>query len=71
MIPFPSFANAQDGYRDSDPPQDPGTGPPPSANPSAWMGPMTRIPEPGTSMEAVLPAGTSPSFGAVMVTALT
>lgn len=70
VIPFPSFANAQDGYRDSDPPQDPGTGPPPSANPSAWMGPMTRIPEPGTSMEAVLPAGTSP-FGAVMVTALT
>lgn len=70
VIPFPIYANTQDGYRDSDPPQDPGTGPSASANPSAWLGPMTQTPEPGTSMDAVLPEGTTP-FGAVMVTALT
>lgn len=69
VVPFPIYANTQDGYRDSDPPQDPGTGPPPSANPSAWLGPMTRTPTPGTTLDATLPAGTT-SFGAVLLTAL-
>jgi virulence factor Mce-like protein len=27
VIPYPNFANPQDGYRDSDPPEDPGKGP--------------------------------------------
>ncbi|MGB8652148.1 MAG: MCE family protein, partial [Mycobacteriales bacterium] len=38
IIPFPAYANPQDGYRDSDPPESPGTGP--GTGGAAWVRPL-------------------------------
>jgi phospholipid/cholesterol/gamma-HCH transport system substrate-binding protein len=41
IIPFPDYANPQDGYRDSAPPESPGTGPPnccPVPKAASWQG---------------------------------
>jgi phospholipid/cholesterol/gamma-HCH transport system substrate-binding protein len=43
IIPFPMYLNPQDGYRDNDPPEDPGKGPPGAAA-AGWLGPVVRPP---------------------------
>lgn len=70
IIPFPSYRNPQDGYRDSDPPEDPGTGPGRRVEQS-WFAPLvvgptstvaTRsLPVATTALEAMLlaPLGTA------------
>lgn len=57
IIPFPSYQNPQDGYRDNDPPEDPGTGP--KAGASAWQRPLSSSPSQTVVERRALPAGTS------------
>lgn len=66
--PFPVYRNSQDGYRDGDPPEQPGTGPGRST-PSAWYAPMVDTPVVGAEQQVSLPQGMS-SFGALLVTVL-
>ena len=56
IIPFPAYRNPQDGYRDSDPPESPGTGP--KGTEPAWVRPLTDPPAP-VARTAAMPAGTS------------
>jgi hypothetical protein len=57
IIPFPSYANAQDGYRDSDPAEDPGKGPGGCcAGSRAWY---PAVAEPPAARQRELPAGTT------------
>ncbi len=70
IIPFKNYANPKDGYRDSAPPEDPGTAPPnccfPPPQPARWMGPL--MTQPGTEVvrTSQLPSGTTP-FAALMI----
>ncbi|MCU1602111.1 MAG: hypothetical protein JWO22_2820 [Frankiales bacterium] len=60
IIPFPAYRNPQDGYRDSDPPEDPGTGPGHSASGASWLGSFTAEQAVGPSRSMSLPRGTTP-----------
>ncbi len=63
IIPFPNWANPQDGYRDSDPPEDPGKGPGgccQTANQSYWYGAVTATPGQTVVRRQPMPAGTTP-----------
>jgi phospholipid/cholesterol/gamma-HCH transport system substrate-binding protein len=42
IIPFPVYENPQDGYHDSDPPEQPGTGP--KGSQASWLGPVAQPP---------------------------
>jgi phospholipid/cholesterol/gamma-HCH transport system substrate-binding protein len=64
--PFPAYRNPQDGYRDSDPPEDPGTGP----KAGSWV-PVTSGASSGDVVGTfTLPAGTTP-FAALLLAPLT
>jgi phospholipid/cholesterol/gamma-HCH transport system substrate-binding protein len=57
--PFPSYANAQDGYRDSDPAEDPHQGPGGCCDAASWMPDVTSSPRADLVNERPLPAGTT------------
>ena len=66
IIPFPAYRNPQDGYRDSAPPDDPGTGPGHGANGVSWLQPLTARRSADGVSSVSLPAGTTP-FEALMI----
>jgi phospholipid/cholesterol/gamma-HCH transport system substrate-binding protein len=71
IIPFKNYANPQDGYRDSDPPEDPGTAPPgcchpPPAQAARWLNPLLAQPGAEVVRMVPLPRGTTP-FAALMI----
>ncbi len=53
--PFPAYINPVDGYRDGQPPEDPGTGP---GHDSSWRGALSVAPS-GPVAQRTMPAGTS------------
>jgi phospholipid/cholesterol/gamma-HCH transport system substrate-binding protein len=55
IIPFPAYRNPQDGYRDSDPPESPGTGP----THASFLGPLTGAPTAVTHTRS-MPRATTP-----------
>jgi phospholipid/cholesterol/gamma-HCH transport system substrate-binding protein len=60
IIPFPSYANPQDGYRDSAPAEDPHQGPGGCCNsPSSWYGPVAAGPEQTAVRRSSMPTGTT------------
>jgi len=65
IIPFPAYRNPQDGYRDSDPPEDPGTGP----KGNSWLGPVAASPTTDRVRTVSLPRGTS-RFEALLIAPL-
>jgi virulence factor Mce-like protein len=60
--PMPAYFNPQDGYKDSDPPEDPGTGPQGAA--AAWMPSVSAAPAPVRTTS--LPRTTTP-FEALLI----
>ena len=63
IVPMPEYANAQDGYRDSDPPADPGKGPGGCCQAGAsraWFPAVTSNPSQTVVRRQQLPAGTTP-----------
>lgn len=54
IIPFPEYRNAQDGYRDGDPPRDPGEGPK-----AGWMDAVTASPSTRSTRAMSMPALTT------------
>ncbi len=66
IVPFPAYRNPQDGYRDGDPPEDPGTGP----RGVSWLGPVTASPSQDVVRTMTFPKATTP-FAALMLAPLT
>jgi hypothetical protein len=61
IVPMPEYANAQDGYRDSDPPADPGKGPGGCCQSStAWFPTVTSTPGQTVVRRQEMPAGSTP-----------
>ena len=56
--PFPEYANSQDGYRDSDPPGDPGKGPGGCCE-ASWVPSVTASPRQDVLAERTMPSGTT------------
>lgn len=71
IIPFPDYANPQDGYRDSDPPETPNSGPP-NCCPvpkSTWMSSITQVPSAQVVRTLPMPRSTTP-FEAMLLAPL-
>ena len=58
IVPFPSYANIQDGYRDSAPPEDPGKGPGGCCR-AQWFGQAVVVPTSSVVGRRSMPAGTT------------
>jgi virulence factor Mce-like protein len=67
IIPFPAYRNPQDGYRDSAPPESPGTGP--GSGSAAWMAPIALGPG-QVSHTTSMPRATTP-LAALLLAPLT
>jgi virulence factor Mce-like protein len=57
--PFPEFANSQDGYRDADPPADPGQGPGGCCQKASWEDQVAASPRQDLVRSREFPAGTT------------
>jgi phospholipid/cholesterol/gamma-HCH transport system substrate-binding protein len=68
VVPFPVFANPQDGFRDSDPPEDPGQGPGGCCT-SATPRFVAQYASPPATLRRVMPSTASP-FSALMLAPL-
>jgi virulence factor Mce-like protein len=62
IIPFPDYANPQDGYRDSAPPEDPGKGPNGCCHSptETWQAQAVSLPSQTVVRRQPLPVGTTP-----------
>ena len=65
IIPYPAFANPQDGYRDGAPADNPGQGPGGCCTAAAWWGPVVLEPS-GVVHRSSMPGSTT-AFEALMV----
>jgi virulence factor Mce-like protein len=68
--PFPSYRNSQDGYRDSDPAEDPHKGPGGCCNAAAWQPQVLSQPQDDLVQQRPFPAGTGP-FEALLLAPIT
>jgi phospholipid/cholesterol/gamma-HCH transport system substrate-binding protein len=72
IIPFPAYANLQDGYRDSAPPETPNSGPPNCCYPpkaASWMASIGQSPSVTVVRTLAMPRSTTP-FEALLLAPL-
>jgi virulence factor Mce-like protein len=68
--PFPQYANSQDGYRDSEPAEDPHQGPGGCCDAAAWKPQVMAAPQEDVVQQRSFPAGTTP-FEALLLAPIT
>ena len=68
--PFPAYANSQDGYRDSDPAEDPHQGPGGCCDGAAWKPQVLASPQADVVQQRPFPTGTTP-FEALLLAPIT